>query len=136
MSTEPVQNPAITWTRVWLLYPYVTNQGGFDTLITIANISLDPFGNAPHPGAAHIHFYGDNAPPKPINTGRIEPGTIWANTLGTIAPGFQGYVIAVCHFHPARGLALTSRVGGADASPYVAEVLRVIPPLAPAPEKV
>jgi hypothetical protein len=131
MSTEPVPKPRITWTTVWLLFPFITNQAGFDTGITIANISLDPFGTKPDEGSATLHFYGDRAP-EPKHTGTITPGTVWANALQNIAPGFQGYLIAQCNFNPARGLAVIQRVGGLDAAPYLAEILRVdVPALEP-----
>src|ERR1035437_6786585 len=95
MSTTPVQGPGVTYTRVWLLFTFVTNQAGFDTGITIANISLDPLGTKPNQGGAYLHFYGINAPEK-VFTGAIAPGAMWVNTAQTIAPGFQGYVIAEC----------------------------------------
>ena len=136
MSTESVQNVAVPWTRVWLLFTFVTNLAGFDTAITISNISLDNFGTKPEAGHALLLFYGVGAPglsntggtggPGLINTGNLAAGQVWANTLSSIAPGFQGYVIALCNF-PARGLAVLQRVGGSDAAPYVAEVLRVVP---------
>ena len=46
-----------------LLFPFVTNQAGFDTGIAVANTSRDPFGNAlrPQSGPCTINYYGRNA---------------------------------------------------------------------------
>jgi hypothetical protein len=41
-----------------LLFPFVTNQAGFDTGFAIANTSLDPFGTKTQQGACVINYYG------------------------------------------------------------------------------
>jgi len=41
-----------------LLFPYLTNQAGFDTGIVIANTSVDPLGTAPQDGACTLFYYG------------------------------------------------------------------------------
>jgi len=113
-----------------LLFPFVTNQSGFETGIAIANTGLDnlnPTGKVTsvatgQSGACTINFYGSigaeggtqptaptasnfpSATNKPTTT--IAPGTTHADTLTDIAGGpFQGYAIAVCPFLYARGFA-------------------------------
>jgi len=113
-----------------LLFPFVTNEAGFETGIAIANTGLDnlnPTGKVTsvatgQAGACTINFYGStgaeggtqptqptaanfpSATNKPTTT--ILPGTTHADTLTDIAGGpFQGYAIAVCPFLYARGFA-------------------------------
>ena len=103
--------------RTILLYPYITNQAGFDTGLTVANTSQDPvFSTGAQNGACTFTYYGGTTaapttPPASTNTGNIAAGTVWANTLGTIAPNFQGYAFAVCNFQFAHGFAFISDVG-------------------------
>jgi len=106
-----------------LLYPFVTNQGGFDTGIAIANTSTDPFGTRTQTGSCDMNFYGASAPPK-VNTGNIATGTVYAALASTAAPGFQGYMIAVCQFQLAHGFAFISDLGARNlAMGYLALVL-------------
>jgi hypothetical protein len=42
-----------------LLYPFVTNQVGYDTAISVSNISDDPFGTDKQHGTCTIHYYGN-----------------------------------------------------------------------------
>ena len=115
--------------RTILLYPYITNQAGFDTGLTIANTSSDPFGTANQAGSCKLTWYGGTTaapttPPGPSDTGNIAAGTVWANTLQAIAPNFQGYMFAVCNFQYAHGFAFISDVGARNlAMGYLALVL-------------
>jgi len=113
-----------------LLFPFITNQAGFETGIAIANTGLDnlnPTGKVTsvatgQAGACTINFYGSvgaeggaqptqptaanfpSATNKPTTT--IAPGTTHADTLTDVVGGpFQGYAIAVCPFLYARGFA-------------------------------
>ena len=43
-------------------------------------------------------------------TGNIAAGTVWVNTLQTIAPNFQGYMFAVCNFQYAHGYYFPSAI--------------------------
>jgi len=111
-----------------LLFPFVTNQSGFETGIAIANTGLDNLGAKSasvatgQSGACTITFYGStgaeggtqptaptlanfpSATSKPTTS--IAPGTTHADTLTDVAGGpFQGYAIAVCPFLYARGFA-------------------------------
>jgi len=120
--------------RTILLYPYITNQAGFDTGLTIANTSQDPYttGNnatGAQSGSCKLTYYGGTTaapttPPAASDTGNIAAGTVWANTLQTIAPNFQGYMFAVCNFQYAHGFAFISDVGARNlAMGYLALVM-------------
>jgi len=125
---------SISICRTILLYPYVTNQGGFDTGLTVANTSSDPYttgGNATaaQSGTCTMTWYGGTtaAPttnPAPFTTPAIAAGTVYANTVSTIAPSFQGYMFAVCNFQFAHGFAFISDVGARNlAMGYLALVM-------------
>src|ERR1019366_8350819 len=76
--------------RTILLYPYITNQAGFDTGLTVANTSQDPFTvgsnvTGAQAGSCALTYYGGTTaapttPPAVGNTGNIAAGTVWANT--------------------------------------------------------
>lgn len=93
-----------------LLFNFVTNQAGFDTGIALSNTGADPFGTVGAPGVCTLTFYGAGAPAAFV-TPTLVPGQTYANTASTIAPGFQGYAIAVCDFPYGHGFALVSDVG-------------------------
>jgi hypothetical protein len=109
--------------KTWLLFPFVTNQVGYDTGIAIANVSMDPFGTQRQAGGVHLYFYGANAPAS-IAITPIAPGTLFASQMSALAANFQGYLIAECEFCPARGYAYISKLGGGDPTGYLAEVIR------------
>jgi hypothetical protein len=118
-----------------LLFPFVTNQAGFDTGIAIANTSKDPFGTSTQSGACTLNYYGQTAgggaPPSPQTSAVIAAGDTAVFTLSaggthgiTATPGFQGYIIAQCRFQYAHGFAFISDLGAAKLSHgYVALVL-------------
>jgi hypothetical protein len=119
--------------RTILLYPYITNQGGFDTGLTVANTSQDPmgWGTAAQNGICTFTFYGGTTaapttPPHTVSTPNIAAGTVWADTLSDplMAPAFQGYAFAVCNFQFAHGFAFISDVGARNlAMGYLALVI-------------
>jgi hypothetical protein len=115
--------------RTVLLYPYITNQAGFDTGLTVANTSTDPFGTGAQAGACTFNYYGGTTaapttPPGPTSTGVIASGTVFANTLGVLAPNFQGYMFAICNFQFAHGFAFISDVGARNlAMGYLALII-------------
>ncbi|WP_180541077.1 hypothetical protein [Nevskia soli] len=93
-----------------LLFPFMTNQAGFDTGFSIAATSTDPTGtentvaNA-NPGTCTLYFYGDLAPTTAPSVA-ASPGYIELHsTVSAVAPGFQGYMMAVCDFVYAHGYA-------------------------------
>src|SRR5262249_34151125 len=83
--------------RTVLLFPFVTNQLGFDTGLAISNTSTDPFGTTPQAGTCSLNFYGASAPAA-VTTPSIASATAYVNLASVVAPGFQGYMIAVCGF--------------------------------------
>ncbi len=107
-----------------LLYPFVTNQAGFDTGIAIANTTTDPFGTGPQAGTCTLNFYGASAPAAAVVTDSIPTGTVFTTLASTSAAGFQGYMIAVCNFQLAHGFAFISDLGARNlAMGYLALVL-------------
>jgi hypothetical protein len=124
----------ISLCRTILLYPFVTNQAGFDTGLEISNTSQDPFttgsnATAAQNGTCTLTYYGGTTaapttPPAPYTTPNINGGTVWVNTAQTLVPNYQGYMIAVCNFQYAHGFAFISDVGARNlAMGYLAVVL-------------
>jgi hypothetical protein len=106
-----------------LLYPFVTNQSGFDTGIAIANTSTDPVGTGAQAGTCTMNFYGDTAP-KPVAVASIATGTVYTTLASISAPGFQGYMMALCNFQYAHGFAFISDLGARNlAMGYLALVV-------------
>ncbi len=99
-----------------LLFPFVTNQAGFDTGIALVNTSLDnagskaPFNTTPQHGSCTVFFFnGTTSAPTPQTTADIPAGGMAAfNLQGGDAAGFQGYIIAQCNFQFAHGFAFIS----------------------------
>ncbi len=93
-----------------LLFTHVTNAGGFDTGIEIANTSADPLGTKPESGSCTISFFGTNAPP-PFSTGTIAAGAIFVTLASQHAAQFDGYAFADCNFNYAHGITFESDLG-------------------------
>lgn len=127
--------------RTNLLFPFISNQTGFDTGISIANTSASPFeAVAPRQtGKCTYYYYGNfSADPtratfQQTTTSNVEPGTLAVATLsgggthgvGAVA-GFQGYLIVRCDFQYAHGFAYLSPQGAplsGGATGYVALVM-------------
>lgn len=122
-----------------LLWPYVTNQAGFDTGMVISNTSKDPFGTATQVGSCDIYYYGNTdgaAAPAMQTTPEIPGGdyAIWSLFVGgtvkmaggdiAATPGFEGYAIAHCRFQYAHGYAFISDLGAQKvAQGYIALIL-------------
>jgi len=120
--------------RTNLLFPFVSNQGGFDTGMVIANTSKDIFGTPNQSGTCMLNYYGDTnggAAPPAQTSGAVPAGDYLAFTLSgggkfgvTATPGFQGYIIASCGFQYAHGFAFISDAGASRLSHgYLALVL-------------
>jgi len=125
-----------------LIFPFVTNTNGFDTGLAIANTTTDPLGTKTQVGVCNLFAYGSNAPtsqpacsssstatglfcmPGTGTTGyNVLSGTVSATLASSIAPGFQGYIVAVCNFQLAHGFAFVSDVGARNlAMGYLAIV--------------
>jgi hypothetical protein len=117
-----------------LLFPYVTNQQGFNTGMVISNTTKDPYGSSTEAGTCTLYYYGDTnggAPPPSQTSGVVPAGDYlaWDLLSGgkfgvTPTPGFQGYIIARCYFRMAHGYAFISDTSMARvANGYLALVL-------------
>jgi len=134
LTGTPANSFAINACSCNLLFPFVTNQAGFDTGIAIANTSVDPFGTAPQHGPITLNFYGSGvngaAAPAAITTADVAGGTVFAFTLSggvsgstTTTAGFQGYIISTANFQFCHGFAYVSQAGnpfGGGSEGYVA----------------
>jgi hypothetical protein len=121
-----------------LLFPYVTNQGGWDTGIAIVNTGLDPSGTIGAAGTATVYYYGtmgSGGPlPAPQTTTAIPPGQhiTFAVSQGgppgatSSAATFQGYIVVVCNFPFGHGHYVIQDVG-ANRIAWGGEAL-VLPP--------
>jgi hypothetical protein len=118
-----------------LLFPFLTNQAGFDSGIAISNTSVDPFGTAPQSGPCKLNYYGETtgggAAPAAQTSAVVPAGKQLTAVLSTggnfgiaATPGFQGYMIAQCQFQYAHGFAFISDVGANRVSEaYLALIL-------------
>jgi len=133
-----------------LLFPYLTNQAGFDTGFVISNTSVDPLGTAPQEGTCTLNYYGftgnhaaltaaqsvATSPNVPAGAqlvlllsaggGAVNPmGAGAAVSCPNCAPiAFQGYMIASCNFQFAHGYAFVSDAGATKlAQGYLAMVI-------------
>jgi len=89
-----------------LLFTFMTNTAGYDTGFAIANTSADPFGTANQSGTCQLNWYGSGpAGGTATTTTPVAAGTAYANLVSTLAPAFQGYMIAVCNFQYGHGFA-------------------------------
>jgi len=94
-----------------LLFPFVTNQAGFDTGLSIANTSSDPLGTGAQNGTCTLTWYDGTGKTPPYTTPNVATGTIWADLASVRAPGFQGYMFALCNFQFGHGFAFVSDIG-------------------------
>lgn len=135
-STVAQTGPTVTSCMTSLLFPFVTNEQGFDTTLVIANTSADPSKNiTPQSGTCNLNFYGIGLPfpstnvlaPNGTGTGGVYlAGQTYAFNVSDVAIGFQGYLIAVCNFQYAHGFAaIESNLGlpSATSMGYTAVVL-------------
>jgi hypothetical protein len=120
-----------------LLFPFVTNQAGFDTGIAIANTTASPgFGPLPplvgQNGTVTLNYYGGtpggglNGEPQYTTQDVVPSGAELVFTLSSgggvpgggspaiavpSTPGFEGYIIAQANFQYCHGFAFISDVG-------------------------
>jgi len=106
-----------------VLFPFVTNQAGFDTGIAIANTSQDPFGTTPQQGTITLNYYGGTtgggaAPAKQTTNAPVPAGQELVFTLSNggamgiaATPGFEGYIIAQAQFQFCHAFAFISDLG-------------------------
>jgi len=102
-----------------LLFPFVTNQAGFDTGIAIANTSQDPFSSSnQNAGTCKLNYYGTLPNNAPLTTTSettdrdVAAGATLTMVLSSGGgyglkgnPNMQGYIIAQCNFRFAHGFA-------------------------------
>jgi hypothetical protein len=131
-STTPVTGSKFSLCTTTLLWPFVTNQLGFDTGLAISNTSTDPFGTSgatPQAGTCTLNFYGNGAPtPNNVTSANIPSGSTLAVTMSSVAAGFQGYIIAQCQFQFAHGFAFITNLQAANGgqggqTSYLASVI-------------
>jgi hypothetical protein len=107
-----------------LLYPFVTNQAGYETGIAIANTSQDPYGTSTQTGTCVVTPFGAPTSSAFTTPAAVDPGTVYVNLVSVMFPGFQGYLIADCAFQYAHGFAFVTKVGAVDlAEGYLALVI-------------
>jgi len=117
-----------------LLFPFVSQQGNFDTGLVIVNTSKDLWGHATEAGTCTVYYYGDTnggAAPPAQTSAVIPAGDYMTWTLYgggkfgmTATQGFQGYVMAQCKFRFAHGYAFISNLGDIKwAQGYIALVM-------------
>ena len=106
-----------------LLFPFVTNQVGFDTSIAVSNTGLDSSGMVGNAGTCTVRYYGQTtgggaAPASQTTNAPIPPGGHLVFTLSAggsfgiaATPGFQGYIEIDCAFPFAHGFGLLADVG-------------------------
>jgi len=137
-TSTATAGPSLNTCVTDLLFPFVTNQGGFDTGVALANTSQDPFGTTPQSGTCTVYYYGKSsgggaAPAPQTTTSALNGGDTAVFTLSSggtnglqSTPGFQGYLIATCNFRYAHGFAFISDVGAQKlAMGYIALVMDV-----------
>ena len=122
-AADPLEAFTIVPCQTNLLFPYVTNQAGFDTGLVVSNTSLDPYGTAPQTGPCTMFYYGKTAAGASFvdnftTTSSVAAGEhlIWLLSAGgshgaPVTPGFQGYLIVRCNFQFAHGFAFVSDLG-------------------------
>lgn len=104
-----------------LLFPFVTNQFGFDTALQISNTSLDAkaFGAqaaTAGSGSCKLTLFPTDLTtqtatsagsqpntPAPFTTTSISAGAVYSTQMSTIFPNMSGYMFAVCSFLDAHG---------------------------------
>lgn len=100
-----------------LLFPFVSNQAGFDPGFSIANTSSDPFGTTGENGTCSLTFYGTGPSAGPVTTTTLTAGTSYDDLISSVASGFQGYMIADCNFDFAHGFAFVTNAGSKNSRP-------------------
>jgi hypothetical protein len=142
-TNAPITLASFSLCQTTLLFPFITNQQGYDTGIAISNTGADPLGvvgatSAGTTGSCNLNFYGAGgalttttlvATPTGFGTASgLAPGSTGSFLLSGTDGGFQGYMIAQCNFLYGHGYAfifngLIGTSPNAIAEGYLAEVL-------------
>jgi len=129
-STTPRNDFIINQCSCNILFPFVTNQLGFDTGIAIANTTLDPFGTTPQQGTVTVNYYGTGVAPgfNQTTNATVKGGEELLFTLSgggglglAATPGFQGYIIASARFQFCHGFAFVQAAGAPPNAPGASE---------------
>ena len=96
-----------------LLFPFVTNQLGFNTGLVITNASDGK-------GYCTIAYSGPDAPDDMMTPEQVAGGAQWVDLVSNIAAGFQGYITASCEFRNAYGFAFITDAEADLAQGYLA----------------
>ena len=96
-----------------LLFPYVTNQMGFNTGLVITNASEGS-------GSCTIGYSGSDAPDDMMTPEAYRGWEQWVDLLSNIATEFQGYITASCAFRDAYGFAFITNGESTLAQGYLA----------------
>ena len=113
----------ITDCTTTLLFPFVTNQHGYNTGLAITNASEGSgsctigYSGSVRTGMGDMVMTSD-APDDMMTPEPVAGGEQWVNTLSNIAPGFQGYITASCEFRDAHGFAF---ITGGGETPTLAQ---------------
>jgi hypothetical protein len=125
-SQQTANGSGFTACTTTLLFPFATNQAGFETGIAISNTGADLLAlNKGTPvssvtgqtGTCLLTFFGGATNPAPYTTpSGVAPGTTWTATLTSVTGGtpntFGGYMIASCNFLYAHGFSyITYNIG-------------------------
>jgi hypothetical protein len=139
-STTTVNGSTYSACSTTLLFPYVTNQAGFESGLAISNTGADLLATkngspvssiAGQAGTCLLTFFGNatasSNPPAFTTAAAVAPGTTWTGTLTSVTGGtpgtFGGYMIASCNFLYAHGFTyITYNIGQSSgmAMGYVA----------------
>ncbi len=132
-DAQAIALPRAVQAPQYLLFPFITNQGGLDSHIVLSNTSADPFGSPPMSGSCVLSFHGARAPAANV-TAAISPGSVYTTSASEVAPGFEGYVIAGCNFVGATGMGYVTDAAAQDrAFAQTAELLNANRASAPKP---
>lgn len=113
-----------------LLFPFISNQLGYDTGVAISNTSLDTgtgLGAVPQQGVITLNYYcgqtGCTSPPAQTTNAPIPAGQQLTFTVSgggnygiAATPGFQGYIIAQAQFQWCHAFAYISAQGALPTS--------------------
>ena len=113
--TSVTPEPPAIQNTTRLLFPFVSNQAGFDTGIAVSNTGLDSSGTVGTAGTCTIHYFGQTtggapAPASQTTNAPIPLGgqlTFVLSSGGSFGiaarPNFQGYIEIDCAFPFAHG---------------------------------
>jgi len=133
-STSTVNGSTFAACSTTLLFPFVTNQAGFESGLAISNTGADLLAlnkaGAPtssvtgQAGTCTLTFFGNataSSNPAAFTTAApVAVGSTWTGTLTSVTGGtpntFGGYMIAACNFLYAHGFTyITYNIGGSNA---------------------